>query len=99
VPAGIRLETKAALLVVEGLWLLSDFGVWGEVRPLLDFCYFIDSDPERTRSAVLQRHVTGGRTWESATKHYDEVDGRNADLVMQTRPKADQVIPPYYLVQ
>lgn len=94
----IRVEAKAALLVVEGLWLLFDKGGWEQVRPLLDFCYFIDSDKERTRQAVIKRHMAGGRTFEDAARHYEEVDGRNADLILQTRHKADKVVPPYYLV-
>jgi hypothetical protein len=98
VPDQIRVETSAVLLLVEGLWLLSDRGDWPQIRPLLDFCYFIDADKEYTRPAVLKRHLTGGRTLESATKHYDEVDGRNSDWVLQDRPKANKVIPPYYLV-
>ena len=98
VPDSIRVESPATLLLVEGLWLLSEQGGWAQVRPLLDFCYFIDSDKERTRQAVIKRHMTGGRTLEGASRHYEMVDGRNSDLVLQTRHKADKVIPPYYLV-
>lgn len=98
VPNSVCVDAAAALLLVEGLWLLFNHGGWGQVKPLLDFCYFIDADKERTREAVLKRHITGGRTLESATRHYDEVDGRNADFVRQTRHQADKVIPPYYLV-
>ena len=98
VPDSIRVELPPALLLVEGLWLLSDQGDWAQVRPLLDFCYFIDSDKERTRQAVIKRHMTGGRTLEDASRHYEMVDGRNSDLTLQTRHKADKVIPPYYLV-
>ena len=98
VPNNIRVETNAALLLVEGLWLLADQGGWNLARSLLDFCYFIDSDKERTRQAVILRHMTGGRTLESATRHYEEVDGRNSDLILQTRHRADQVIPPYYSI-
>jgi len=92
-------ETPAALLLVEGLWLLSDHGDWAQVRPLLDFCYFIESDKERTQQAVIKRHMTGDRTYEDAARHYAEVDGRNSDLVLQTRHRADKVIPPYYRVE
>jgi pantothenate kinase len=99
VPNCIRVEAPAALLLVEGLWLLSDHGDWAQVRPLLDFCYFIESDKERTRQAVIKRHVTGGRTYEDAARHYAEVDGRNSDLVLQARHKADKVIPPYYRIE
>ncbi len=98
VPGQIHVDAPAALLLVEGLWLLSDLGGWAQIRPLLDFCFFIESDKERTRQAVVKRHMTGGRTLESATRHYEDVDGRNADLVLQTRDKADRIIPPYYLV-
>jgi pantothenate kinase len=94
----ISIQSPATLLLVEGLWLLSDQGDWGQVQPLLDFCYFIDSDKERTRQAVIQRHMTGGRSLQDASRHYEEVDGRNSDLTLQTRHKADKIIPPYYLV-
>lgn len=94
----IQVEAKATLLMVEGLWLLSEMGGWEKVRPLLDYCYFIDSDREKTRSAVIKRHMTGGRTIEDAARHYEEVDGKNSDLTLLTRHRADQVIPPYYLV-
>jgi hypothetical protein len=97
VPNSIWVKTPAALLMVEGLWLLSDLGDWGPVRPLMDFCYFIESDKERTRQAVIQRHVTGGRSIEDASRHYQQVDGRNSDLTLETRHKADKIIPPYYL--
>jgi pantothenate kinase len=64
----------------------------------LDFTYFINSDKERTKGPVIKRHMTGGRTLEDATRHYDFVDGRNFNLVLATRPKADKIIPPYYLI-
>jgi pantothenate kinase len=99
VPNSIGITNPATLLVVEGLWLLHDQAGWEQVRPLLDFCYFIDSDTERTRQAVIKRHMTGGRTGEDAARHYEEVDGRNSELVLQTRHRADRVIPPYYLVE
>lgn len=94
----ILVEAKATLLLVEGLWLLSEIGGWENVRPHLDYCYFIDSDKERTRQAVIKRHMTGGRTFEDASKYYDAVDGKNSDLTLQTRHYANEVIPPYYLI-
>ena len=98
VPNSIMIRSPAALLLVEGLWLLSNLGDWGPVRPLLDYCYFIDADKTRTRQAVIRRHVTGGRSAEDAARHYEQVDGRNSDLTMQTRHMADKIIPPYYLI-
>jgi len=54
---------------------------------------------EAYQQAVIKRHMTGGRSYEDAARHYAEVDGRNSDLVLQTRHKADKVIPPYYRVE
>ena len=98
VPNSIRIESKATLLVVEGLWLLSEIGGWENVGSLLDYCYFIDSDKERTKQAVVKRHMAGGRTFEDASKYYEAVDGKNSDLTLRTKYHADEVIPPYYLI-
>lgn len=98
VPNSVIISAPATLLILEGLWLLSDLGMWGQIRPLLDYCYFIDSDKERARKAVIKRHMTGGRTLEDAARHYEHVDGRNSDLTLPTRHKADKIVPPYYLV-
>jgi hypothetical protein len=98
VPNSIQVTSSASLLLVEGLWLLSDQGEWGRIRPLLDFCYFIESDQERTRAAVIRRHMNGGRTEADAARHYEEVDGRNSAWVLPTRVHADKIIPPYYLL-
>jgi hypothetical protein len=98
VPNRILVAAPAALLLLEGLWLLFDQGGWAAIKPRLDFCYFIDSDKERTRSAVIKRHMAGGRTREDAARHYEAVDGHNSDLTLQTRPLASKVIPPYYLI-
>lgn len=98
VQASIPVTAPATLLVLEGLWLLAELGDWAQIKPRLDFCYFIDSDKERTRQAVIKRHMTGGRTFEDASRHHEEVDGRNSDLILLTRHKADKIIPPYYLI-
>jgi pantothenate kinase len=95
VPAQVKVTTTPTLLLVEGLWLLAEPSGWAAVKPLLDYCYFIEADPERTREGVLRRHMRGGRTLEDATRHYDEVDGKNSALVLTTRNRADEVLPSY----
>jgi hypothetical protein len=96
---GIVIETKEALLIVEGLWLLYDKAGWDAVGSLLDYSIFIDADKGRAKEPVLKRHITGGRTLEDALRHYERVDARNSDLVLATRHKANKVIPPYYSIQ
>jgi hypothetical protein len=98
VPNSVPITAPATVLLVEGLWLLLDQAGWQDIRPLLDFCYFIESDKTRTREAVIKRHMTGGRSYEDAARHYEQVDGRNSDLTLSTRPLADKVIPPYYQI-
>ena len=98
VPDRIHITAPATLLLVEGLWLLSDHGDWAQVRSRLDYCYFMEAETERTREAVIRRHMNGGRTREDAARHYEAVDGRNSDLVRQTRPRADKTLPPYYSI-
>ena len=95
---GVVIETRNALLIVEGLWLLYDKGDWETIGPLLDFSIFVDSDQDRTREPVIKRHMTGGRTREDALRHYESVDGKNAELVLTTRHRASKVIPPYYSI-
>jgi pantothenate kinase len=98
VPESVPVTEPATLLIIEGLWLLYDQAGWQEIRPLLDYCFFIESDPERTRQAVIKRHRVGGRSPEDAARHYEQVDARNSSLVLQTRHRADKIIPPYYRV-
>ena len=98
VEGGVTVAATNALLIVEGLWLLYDRGAWGTVRELLDYSFFIEADKEWTKQPVLQRHMTGGRTLEDASRHYELVDGRNSDLVLTTKHRADKIIPPYYAV-
>jgi putative kinase len=94
----VTLAGKEILLVVEGLWLLFGQGRWEMIRPLLDFVFFIESDREKAKASVVQRHVRGGRTFAEAMKYYDEVDARNFGLVMATKGRADKVMPPYYSI-
>jgi len=95
---GVVIAAKEILLIVEGLWLLYDKAGWETVGPLLDFTYFINSDKERTKAPVIKRHMTGGRTFEDAFRHYELVDGKNSDLVLTTRRRANKLTPPYYSV-
>jgi pantothenate kinase len=98
VPGGVQVTARDTLLLVEGLWLLHDAGGWENVRPLLNYTYFIEADPERTKASVVRRHMTGGRTLEDASRYYDRVDARNSGRVLRTKSRADRVIPPYYSI-
>lgn len=90
------IHDDSALLLIEGLWLLYDKNNWNEINPLLDYTIFITAEKERVRNATIKRHVTGGRTEEEASKYYDEIDSHNFDIVMETKEKANRIIPSYH---
>ena len=95
---GLIVKAKEALLIVEGLWLLYDKAGWEAVGSLLDHAIFIDGDKAKAKEPVVNRHMTGGRTLQDASRYYELVDSRNSDLVLTTKHKANKVIPPYYAV-
>jgi len=92
------ISEERVLLLLEGLWLLYDDSGWEKVLPYIDFSFFIDAKKEIVRDLVIKRHVAGGRSIEEASLRYDEIDGKNFDLAMEIKNKADKIIPPYYTI-
>ena len=90
---------EPALLIVEGLWVLYDKDAWDKVGKLLDFSIFLDADKERVRNGVLDRHVRGGRTAQNAAEYYEANEAQNFALIMQTKKRANKIIPSYYDVE
>ncbi|OHA79464.1 MAG: hypothetical protein A2747_01010 [Candidatus Yonathbacteria bacterium RIFCSPHIGHO2_01_FULL_44_41] len=87
---------EPALLLVEGLWLLYDKNGWDKVGKLLDYSIFVEADNDAVRNNVLKRHVRRGRSIGNASEYYEENEGKNFDLVMKTKNKANKIIPSYY---
>jgi pantothenate kinase len=94
----IKVDAAKTLLLIEGLWLLSDKGGWKKIGQFLDFKFFVDADKEKVRSMVIARHVKGGRTLADAENFYDTVDSKNFDAVIESKVNADKIVPPYYLL-
>lgn len=90
---------EPALLIIEGLWILYDKDGWENVGKLLDFSIFIETDNEKVRQGVLERHVRGGRTLEDASAYYEANEAKNFDLIIHTKDKADKVIHSYYDIE
>lgn len=63
---------------------------WGEIRPLLDRCWFVVTDPATTQQRLVARHVAHGRTPEAARAWVERSDEANARLVERTRHRADR---------
>lgn len=65
---------------------------WGQLRPLLDECWFVDLDPVERVRRLVARHVRHGRSREAATEWVLRSDERNAALIELGRERADLVV-------
>lgn len=92
-------KDQSALLLVEGLWVLYGERGWEKVGELLDFSIFIEADKEVVKQGVIKRHMKGGRDFEDAVRYYEDNEEKYFDLIMQTRRKADKVIPACFGVE
>lgn len=92
----ITISEQKTLLLIEGLWLLSDKDGWQDVGEYLDYSFFVDAKKDAVRGSVIQRHMNGGRSVDEASAYYDGVDSENFNLVVNTRSKASEIIPSYF---
>ncbi len=92
VPDGLRIGPQQRVVIVEGNYLLLEWGAWAEVRGLLETCWFISRSARGVREAIIRRHIRGGRSPESAREHYERVDSRNYRVITATRERADLLI-------
>lgn len=90
-----QVERENVLLLVEGLWLLSDVGGWGTVVNNLDYSFFITANKDEVKELTIKRHIAGGRTLEDATMYYDSVDTVNFDGAVSTKERAGKIIPSF----
>jgi putative kinase len=95
----IDVAEENVLLLLEGLWLLHESPEWSRIRPLIDRSIFIEASKDAVRAAVIKRHVEGGRSVDNASRYYDRVDANNFDLVMQTKGRADEIVPSYFFAK
>jgi pantothenate kinase len=86
VPAG------AALVVVEGNYLLVDSEPWDQVKPLLAESWFCVTAAEERQLRLGSRHTEHGRTPAAATAWATDVDGANALVIEATRERADLLV-------
>ncbi len=92
VAGAIPVGREVRLVITEGNYLLHDDAGWGEVRPLLDEAWYLETDADARRSWLLARHVAFGRTIEAAQAWVEATDEPNARLIARGRERADQVI-------
>ncbi len=79
-------------VVVEGNYLLTQGGGWESVRPLLDWCWFVDVDAPIRRQRLVERATATYGSVEAGEAWVRQVDEPNGELIDTTRPRADRVI-------
>jgi len=92
VAGAIPVAPEVPLVVVEGNYLLLDDGPWGQVRGLLDECWYVEVDDAVRLDRLTARHAAHGKTPEAAHAWARGPDERNAVLVAGTRGRADVVV-------
>lgn len=79
-------------VIVEGNYLLLDRGGWEAVRPMLDSCWFVDSDPVVRRARLVERAAATYGSIDAGEAWVARVDEPNGRLIESTRHRADRVI-------
>ena len=92
IAGAIPVHPGTPLVVVEGNYLLDTDGVWAQVAPLLDECWYVESDETVRLHRLVARHIEHGRTPAAARDWALGPDQRNAELIAATRPRADLVV-------
>ena len=88
----IAIPAGAALVVVEGNYLLVDSEPWDQVQPLLAESWFCVTAAEERLLRLVSRHTEHGRTPAAAAAWATEVDEANARLIESTRERADLLV-------
>lgn len=79
------------LVITEGNYLLAG-GAWAGVRPLLDFCWFVDIAAEARVERLIARHMHFGRSAAAAREWVLRSDEKNARFIEETRASADRLV-------
>jgi len=92
IAASIAVPPSATYVITEGNYILSSDHPWSEIRAVLDEVWFVDT-PRQTRLArLIDRHVEFGMDRAAATAWANGPDEINAQLVEETRVRADQIV-------
>ncbi len=79
-------------MVTEGNYLLSTVGGWDRVAGLLHETWYLEPDDDVRLERLVRRHEAFGKATEDAVAWARGSDEANADLVAETRHRADLVV-------
>lgn len=92
--SAVPVPAEVPLVITEGNYLLLDDGAWAPVRDLLDACWYVEPGETARVRWLMDRHVRYGRSEAEAYGRAYGSDGRNAQLIAETRARATRIIAP-----
>lgn len=91
--SAIPVAADIPLIITEGNYLLVDGPVWGQVRNLLDECWYVEPNEKQRLSRLIARHVEFGRSPDEAhERSHHGTDSRNAEMIMSTKVNATRIV-------
>lgn len=81
-----------AVVLTEGNYLLLDAAPWDRLPRLLDETWFLQAPEPDRRARLLARHLSYGRSPETADAFANGSDQRNAELVAGSSTRADVLV-------
>lgn len=91
IPEAIEVRPEHAILIVEGNYILCDFGPWRAIASLFHLKVYVETRPEQARQWVIERHVRGGLSHREAVEKYERNDKPNGELIASAKSHADVV--------
>ena len=92
IAASIAIPPSATYVITEGNYILSSEHPWSEIRAVLDEVWFVDTPRQTRLTRLIDRHVKFGMDRPAATAWANGPDEINAQLVQETRVRADRIV-------
>ncbi len=92
IAGAVAVPPEVQLVITEGNYLLLPDDPWSGIRPLLTEAWFLAPDEPERIERLVSRHRRYGRSLVEARQRALGSDQRNADLISQTRDRADLVL-------
>lgn len=90
--SAVPVPARTPLIITEGNYLLLEGGAWPRVRATLDEVWFLDPPDDLRLSRLVARHEAYGKSAAAARAWVEQVDQRNAELIVATRSRASLIV-------
>lgn len=93
VAGSIAVPKDASIVLIEGNYLLHAEAPWSGVGELLDETWYLELHDDSTRvDRLIARHVEFGKSPEASQRFVRSSDDKNAELIVESRQRADVVV-------